>query len=216
MPEPVPLSPAETVYFRATEFSREKSLLDSAALVHSEDKVRATDLAVALLAAAVLADEKAGAIRLEVGQKKALFGLRKKEALFLRPAQPAAFPAPSPETRVAEAARAAQGDVVEVVRAWLGEDSPTPYHAVISRVEEGLATRGLFEVEEVRHLKVFRAQRYKAPESTRQLAGAVRAEEAKALLEAARRERPEVWALLESGIRDGIKSRTEQSDSGPD
>src|SRR5581483_6936249 len=123
-PAKPPLTPSETVYFHAPDFARDAVTPDAVEVAASDEKVRATDLAVTLLAAAILADERAGALRLEPGERK--------DALFLRPAQGSVFPAGSPEAKVREAAaKVATPDVESVVRAYLAKDADKPFEAVV-------------------------------------------------------------------------------------
>gem|GEM_PF-4521167 len=202
-PAKPPLTPSETVYFHAPDFARDAVTPDAVEVAASDEKVRATDLAVTLLAAAILADERAGALRLEPGERK--------DALFLRPAQGSVFPAGSPEAKVREAAaKVATPDVESVVRAYLAKDADKPFEAVVGKVEEGLARRGLLAADEGSPFALRRPRPYSAPEDTLRLARAAPPDDALDLLDATRRSRPEVWALLDEGIRAGIQSRRDR------
>ncbi|HWH09457.1 MAG TPA: hypothetical protein VNX21_09680 [Candidatus Thermoplasmatota archaeon] len=212
------LAPSETAYFHPARFAREKKLLDAVGLPHTDRKYDGSELGGAVLLAAILGAEEAGALRLEVGKTARIFGLRKVDAVLVHAGPKAdAFPAGTLEAAAREAVAAGPKDAEAVVEAMLREDAPDPYAWATWLVARGLAARGLLEVVETRTLKVFRAQAYVVPDATRALAAATSPEPVRALLDRAQAQRPDVWRLLQEGLKRGASDRTERdSGDGPD
>ena len=212
------LTPSETVWFHPASFAREKKLLDAIGLPHTDKKYDASELGTAVLQAAILAAEEAGAITLAAGKTGRLFGLRKVDALLVTPAPKTdAFPPGTLEAAVRAAVAAGPKDAEAVVEAMLREDAPDPYAWATWIVARGLADRKLLDVVESRTLKVFRTQSYAVPDATRALAAHAPPDAVKALLDRAARERPDAWRLLNEGIKRGVSDRTERdSGDGPD
>ncbi len=79
------LTPSEVVFLNGEMFAK-KVTLGNVQLLHTEEKVSLSQLGQAILTAAILAGEQAGAFRLEVQERKAMLGLRKVRKLFAVPA----------------------------------------------------------------------------------------------------------------------------------
>lgn len=207
------LAASETVYFHAPLFAREKKLLDSMALLHTEKKYDISELAEAILAAAFIDADARGVIRLQRDQAKRLFGLRKVDALFVHPGSGSAPPAGTYEAKIREAVANGPKEVERVVHAILGEDHTVPGMLAIAGVLDGLAQRNLLEVREKKQLKLFKTEFYHMPDGTKALGAKADGAHVRATLDAWRT-RPD-WPLLEKGIQKGIASRKEAAD-GPD
>lgn len=211
----VTLTPSETVYFHPEAFARRKAVMDALGLVHTDQKYDASELATSIVATAILAAERAGAVALETGKSSRLFGLRKVDALHVRAAGPSPHPPGSLEAAVARAVQAKPQDVERVVIDILREDAPDPHAWAVALVAKGLAERQLLAVEETKRLKVFRVQSYSLPPATAELAKATPPTDARALLDEAKA-RGDTWKLLTEGMARGFTARTERGDSGPD
>ena len=210
------LAASEAVYFHPHLFAREKALLDAATLLGSERKVDLSEIAEAMLQAALVDAERAGAIRLQREKASRLFGLRKVDALVVHAAGPAsALPAGSLEARIHAAVEHGPHEVERVVHAVLGQDADVPHLLVLALVHEGLAGRGLLERRETKKLGIFKTESYHLPESTRLLAHATPGEDVRKALDAWSAARGADQELLVKGIRKGIAGRREASD-GPD
>src|SRR3712207_5012999 len=100
------LAPSELALLSAEEFTTAQVLLGATGdpqvrLLHADFTVSARQLGQGLLAIALLANEQAGAIRLEPRPKKTLLGLSSADTLYADPAGDAAtWPASSLEARV--------------------------------------------------------------------------------------------------------------------
>lgn len=213
-------APSELAYFHAGRFAREKKMVDAVALVHGDAKYDASELAEAILAIAFLAAHEAGEIVLEKGRVPRLFGLRKVDALLVKPGHTrGVFPLHAFESKlvgIVTQPRKNGWDVEAVVQVLLEEDTSWPHTHVLHLLVRGLAERGLLERRESRTLKVFRSMAIVVPDATRALIDRS-SPDVPARLHAARESRPDEWRLLLAGIRAGVRARTENdSGDGPD
>lgn len=165
--------------------------------------------AEAALAAALLANERGGAISLPVRKVKQLFGLFSSDVLHAeRGPNRAAWPEHSLEARVAELANGQPVPVHDVVYTLLAEDSSRPEEHAMDVVRAGLTARGLMETREVKRFLLFTGREYVVPERTQALLEGMPVGEAGPLLADTQRQRPEVWKMLIGQVRGGLNSRT--------
>lgn len=216
MPE---LSATERVYFHPHLFAREKSLVDATPVLNTDKKYDASELAGAMLQVALLDAERRGVVALEVAKASRLFGLRKVDALFVRKgAGGPDAPGGTLDWRVGQlvAGRDAPMEAEHLLVDLLEEDASDPYGWTVALVARNMAKRGLLVSREARTLKVFRNVVYEMTEPTKALAAASRADDLRELLDRTRRERPEVWRLLEKAVKAAATRRKESDDDGPD
>ena len=215
-----PLTPSEVVFLNGEQFAK-KVMLGNVDLLHSDEKVSLAQLAQAIVAAAILACEAAGAIRLEVRERKAMFGLRKVRDLFAVPTEPREkLPEHSLEATFADLAihlaPKDNHDIYTMLYHWLREDAVTPWNTVMELLKAGMAERGMLDATEEKKLKIFTVTHYAFPERTARLVRGQPAGPVKALLENCERTRPEVWEKLEASIKKAIRARTESTDTNID
>ena len=215
-----PLTPSEVVFLNGEQFA-EKVKLGNVDLIHSDEKVSIAQLGQAILAAAILACEQAGAFHLEVRERKATLGLRKVRELFTVPAKPNEnLPEHSLEATFSDLAtylaQKDKNDIYNVLYTWLRQDAMSPWNTALELVKAGMAKRGLLDATEEKKLKLFKVTRYSLPEQTARLVKGQSVGPVKALLETCQRTRPEVWRELESGIKKAIAARTESSNTDLD
>jgi hypothetical protein len=175
-------------------------------------------LAVKALAAAILANERAGALRLEQGIDKKFFGLFKSKVarLHVGGATPQ-WPAESYEARIHDTVRShagAEGITVQwMVYNLFTADVPGPSVSVLNQIAGGLHQRGLTDVEtrETRSLKIFKSTSTVSVLNSagEALAGRHPAAPVTEILSATERDRAELWKLVETGINAGLSSRHE-------
>ena len=145
-----PLSASELVLLNGDQFAK-KVMLGNIKLLHTDASVSVSQLAQAMLVAAVLADESSGNLRLEVRQEKAMFGLRKVKNLYANPTpHPVEWPQFSLESQLPQIAERFKNDddshrVSNLIYAWLRQDSSSPWQSTIEMVKSGLTERGLLE-----------------------------------------------------------------------
>lgn len=206
------LIPSEQVYFNGEKFAAAKGIFNKISLMHTSVQVNRVELAQHMLAAAFLANEQAGLMRLELRQKKVLFGLSSKTTLFADPTgQPPRWPGDCLEADLlAAAGRAANSEVGSIVSAWLGRNYSDPYDEVFGRAKMYLAGRGLLDMQEERKLKIFVSRSFSLPARSRDFIAAQPLEPLNALLQGCQSARPQVWQELLQQVKKAIDSRQEQ------
>jgi hypothetical protein len=217
------LAPSEVIVLHGAAFAEPKrglSLHDvDFELVQEGKKVSARQLGQTVLAAALIANEQVGVVRLEVREKKALFGLRKVNALYVEPGTAgSSWPANSIEAQIRPLAEATKPgkpkEVKDVVVDLLRQDTSNPWHSTAVLVKEGMGARDLLESAQRKTMKIFSVAYWKLPEDSKlveQTESDVAA--VKAMLADYQQSQPEKWKLLVSQIESAIAFRTE-SDSG--
>ena len=136
-----PLTPSELVFLNGEQFAK-KAKLGNVDLLHSDEKVSLSELGEAILAAAFLAGEQAGAFHLEVRERKATLGLRKVRELFAVPASNRGnLPDGSLECDlidlVIQLAPKNKNDIYTVVYTWLGKDFSLPLEPCLGPGQSG-------------------------------------------------------------------------------
>ncbi len=219
---PLYLTPSELVYLNGEKFAPKGGIFNKTRLVHLDFEVSSAPLAQALFAAAFLTLEQQGTLRLEIRQKKTLFGLASARALYADSVGPAAaWPQDTIETALARIAynlamNKGQNEVSNVVYAWLGQDSTVPVEEVFNWVKAGLAARGLLDARVQTHLKIFKSTVYACPPQTLALAAGQPLQLVQQLFGWCQQSRPEVWKMLNSQISSGIEARREKTDTDTD
>src|SRR3954451_4189126 len=130
------LTPSETVLFGAARFAT-KSLLPASndAPYSGADKVSVDQLARAMLRAAILGSERAGALRIDLHHSKALLGLMHKTSVTLAATgSEAAWPAGSLEAALAAGLRGGEVDAGSWLYDYLREDGDTPEREIVDEV----------------------------------------------------------------------------------
>jgi hypothetical protein len=212
-----PLTPSELVFLNGEMFAK-KVMMGNIDLLHSNQKVSLAQLGQTILVTAILACEQAGAFHLDMRERKAMLGLRKVRELFAVPAKPREnLPQYSLEATFFDlATRLAakdNNDMYTIFYTWLGEDASSPWNTAMELLKAGMAKRGMLDTTEEKRLKIFTVTHYTLPERTAKLIKGQSVEPVKALLANCVRTRPEVWKMLESGIKKAISARTESSDT---
>ena len=152
-----PFTPSELVLLHGDQFAK-KVMMGNIKLLHTDASVSFSQLGQAILASAVLADENAGNLRLEVRQEKATFGLRKVKKLYANPTpHKVDWPEFSLEHELPRIAERVKNEndsyqVSNLIYAWLRQDSSSPWQSTIEMVKSGLAERDLL----VKNLKTDR------------------------------------------------------------
>jgi len=206
------------VLLKGEQFAK-KSFSGNIKLLHTDNKVSAKEISQVMLMAALLANEQAGAVRLEVGRKKALLGLRKVNTLFVTPGDiTLSWPDNSLESEIPTLAKQLLADkerneVSTILYTWMRKDSSNPWHSAVELVKEGMASRGYLEKIGQKKLKFFTLTHYELPESTSSLAAQQSAEPIKQLLITCEQTRSEVWKFLVKHIKTAVSRRTIRNDT---
>ncbi|HSU13852.1 hypothetical protein [Longimicrobium sp.] len=210
---PLAITPSERVLLFGDRFSKPAGMLGYGEVVLSSgNKVDAEGLATSLMAAAFLANEQAGAIRLELRPGKAMFGLMKTEHLHAVPGQrQVGWPEGSLERVISISVQNAP-KVDDLVSGILQQRSQSPAQTICSRVKAGLAARGVLAAEEKKTLKIFTSVTYSLPDHARRAAEQGGTAHVEQMLNATQHQRPQIWAQLTRNIKSAITAMTESSD----
>lgn len=208
------LTASEQVFLQGEKFAEKGGMLNKYKLMHTDEQVSLSDLVTKVIAAAFLASEKAGAIRLEVRKKKALLGLAKITSIYAEPLTDVDFPSGSLEAKFSNLAVQYQlmkgtNEIWMLVYAWLRMDVASPWARAAELIQAGMGERQLVDVITEKKLKIFTSTRYELPESTRSLAAAAPVHTVQQLFADCQTNRPEVWELLVKQIKQGVDKRKE-------
>jgi hypothetical protein len=219
-PASLSLAPSEVVVLKGDLFAPSAGVLNSWKLVGTETKVSTPPLAQNMFAAAFLALEKAGDVRLEQGKKKVTFGLREVDTVLVIPnGQSTHWPAGSFEAKILTSARNRQASnsntIKDIVYDALGQDASVVWSWALSLAHQGMASRGILGAEARKGLLSSGQTQYTLTPATS--AALTRANPAaiQQLLQSCAQGRPGLFQLLNNEIKVGLKSRQEASDSGP-
>ncbi len=209
------LTPSETILLHADSFTPMITAKTGEDLLLREGRVAAEPLSRALLAVALLANERRGSLRLEVKATSSLFGLLKRRRLVALPLSVAPhWPDGTLEASMHSHLAAGERTVRDLVYRMLEGDSAVPGLLAPGLVKRGLGARGLLESRTTRVLKVFTASTWAPAPGLDSLAAARNTDEAREVLSACETERPELWEMLNKDIAAAIGNRTESSDHG--
>lgn len=189
-------------------------------LPHNGMKVNATVLSRGLLCAALLDCEARGALRFEVDHthKNVFFGLLGRRAivtLYASPAKAHAYQASSIEARLCDLARGGEIKVMELIHTLLGADLNDPWTLTPALVTQGLMRRGLLRTDVHKRL-LWTAQSVSVPNSTLALLRIEADQQIAHLLDHTKRNRPQLWGLLNTAIDLAHSARRKWDDSYQD
>lgn len=214
-PQPTnPFSPSELILLNGEQFAQKAGLFRSnVELFHIKVKVSTQQLGQAILAAGVLANEQAGAIRLEVRHGY-------PGTLLAVPCKRVAWPADSLESEVFRLARVLppgeeSDEVSAIIWAWIRGGCVNPWLLTVGMVAAGLAARGLLETDKAKRLADFffvAPTRYVLPERTASLVAQQPVEPIRQLLWACQQNRPQVWDLLVKQIEAAVNERRREAE----
>ena len=206
-------SPSELVVLFGDQFVPEASMLSSKEeILTSGVRVNSQTLMEKAMHAAVWMLQRAGAVRLDVRQGKALFGLLKTRKLHLVPGTgSASVPEGSLESHLVEAA-GMENELDAVLAAFIGQEAHDPPARAIGLMKRGLYGRGLLEVEEKKTLMVFTSISYVLPASTRELASRHSVEPIEQLLAEGEQKEPELFRAVDKAIDSARVKMTEDRD----
>jgi hypothetical protein len=219
-PADLSLAPSEVVALKGDLFAPSAGMLNSWKLAGSETKVSGPPLAQNMLAAAFLALEQAGDVRLEQGKKKATLGLREVDTVLVTPTgQPSNWPAGSFEAKIIASARTRQSsnrnNIKDIVFDILEQNAGLVWDWALRLAHNNMAKRGLLGSEAKKGLFSGPARYSLTPATSAALAQANPAE-IQQLLQASGKSRPEFFQLLNKEIKKGLDSRKEAADTDYD
>ena len=217
---PGQLTPSDLVLLQ--RMPRYEEELDGVVRVQVRAPVDSKDAIRSAVAVAMLANEAAGALRLEVDQKKVFFGLVTRATLWIHQAGRAAqWPPGSIEASLNEKIcgeefqriGGAFASVSDTIYGWIGKPSPDPWARAMQRIMDSMVTRGLLDRVGVpkRVLKLYTVTltHHVLPERTADLVMRQLAKSDQRLLETCQQDRPDVHDQLLCQIGSGFSRRAE-------
>lgn len=213
------LTPSEVVLVNGDQFAKPEK--NGFPLPRGEVKVDPDPLAMAALEAALLANERAGAITLEMGIEKKLFGLLKSKVVRVGMGAAAPqWPPLSYEWRIYDKLKQAgpEGTTVkQLVIDLFPADDDHPWVEVLQQIALALRGRSLAD-EQSRETKALGIFKTKSTVSVLNAAGAALADRhpvapVQELLASCKRDRPEAWSIIDSSVRAALNYRKESTDA---
>lgn len=176
---------------------------------------------ITMLAAAFVANEAAGSVRLEVHDRKLFFGVRTISELLVIPSEEAIeWPAPSFEAYIVPIAEQLsylrEYTVSKIVYNWMGFGGG--WKSISKDVIEQLAARGLLEKREVEVKGWFFGSHYDGdgpyrlalPPSTLELVSQAPVSLIREMLSDFERTQPDLWLRITAEATEGIKKRQKE------
>jgi hypothetical protein len=205
------LTPSEFVLLNGDKFAG-RSKFTNVKLPHKDAKVAIDHLLIAMLAAAVLANEQVGVLALKVGEKKVLG--RQRSTVYAHLVNPNAdWPEYSLEAEIRKQAESLLVDsgreAYVLIHGWLAHDSRSPWRRGFEKVRGNLVSRELLQKIETRRFRVFTKTEYALSPYAVELFNPQQKELTKKLLADCERHRPQLWKLLLDQIDYGFVRRTE-------
>jgi hypothetical protein len=213
LPAASAFAPSELVILFGDRFAPEAGMLASKEeILTSGVKVNAEHLMNAAFKAALYAVHRSGAARLQVRAAKALLGLMNTQKVFLLQGTGAAqFPAGSLEAYLLEAA-VLENPVVDVLKAFIEEESSNPPQRALGLMKRGMSERGMLEAEMKKSMVFFATIDYVLPASTRMAAEAESLEPIQQLLREFEQREPELDRALQKDIDSARVAMTSSGD----
>ena len=201
-----PLTPSELILLNGEQFA-EKTMWGNLTLLDGKTKVKARPLVIKMIMAAILVNEKVGAIRLEKRERQKGIVFPSINLIAVWNNTNVTWPGHSLEDHVLQAAKLDNNWVDDIIYVWLGESSPNPWLFAVDLIKSGMARRGLLEADVENRMKFIVKTHYKLKESTVALAAQQPSSPLHQFLEEYKQTHTKRWDLLERKVKHGIKLR---------
>jgi hypothetical protein len=201
---PGQIAPSEMVVLRGEDFAAE-SVLNSYRPPGSQVSLSGPSLAQTLFAAAFLALEKAGDVRLEAEEQQGVLGVGDSSQVTVTPTgQGSPWPPGSYEVEIAAAAQSLMPDnrntVREIILRLIGDNGEPSWKRAVDRVIGGLSGRGLVEGQQ-EMIGDESISPYRVTTAAEDHLAQSDLPELQQLIESYQRSRPELWEMLSNEIR---------------
>jgi hypothetical protein len=209
------LTPSEIILLNPEQFAAEGTMLKGGSFqsLTSPAKAGHQELTTALLAAALLANEQAGNVRLTVVQKKAMLGLKTVNAVKVELVGDAVpWPQASFEWFIHEGVRKQPREAADLFTSMLLTNSQYPWSLASMICCASLAERGFLIGEEKKKLLVLKTVNYKVALNTAEAMAANPPAPVRQLLDQCRQCRPDLYQAIEQSVRTAISNQTEYSE----
>jgi hypothetical protein len=178
-------------------------------LLDGKSAVSSQQLVCNMLKAALLAHERAGTIRLETTEKTVLGVMRSNSLVLVPTGREVDWPSTTLEARLMVSQRA---NVSDVVFDWLGEESADPWGRAAEQGKTMLVLRGLAAV----NVNRWGTRKYILRDGASRDLSQIPVQPAEDLLADCRRNRAEIWKLLDKEIEEAVARRTHRPQSEQD
>ncbi len=204
-------TPSEYIFLNGEKFLPAAEGSDSIPLLCSNLNVSGRLLSSYLVMAAILANESEGALKIEIQEKRKLFGGSTRKDIFLHAVQPA----PNWSGYTLEAAvmflanslfPSQEHTLYNVVYSMLVNDRPDPWQKIIELVEWGLASSDWLAPVKSDAAAAFSTP-FICPGNVRELAMEQPAKPVVLLLEGCKQRRPDLWQGMIGEIEQALKDR---------
>ena len=209
------LTPSEVVLLHSDQFVGEGTMLKGGnwTTLTTGVKVGYMELTQTLLTAALLANEQAGAVRLRMQPKKAMFGLKSTNVAIVEYVQDAEWPEGTLEWIAVEGMRGqAPRGAEDLFTGMLLMDSTYPHTLAGNITCVGLEKRGLLSTEEKKKLMIISVMNFKVTDQTRAAMAACPPPAVRQLLDQCRQSRPDLYQALAEAAKTALGNRREYSD----
>ncbi len=201
-----PLTPSELILLNGEQFA-EKAMWGNVTLLDGKTKVKAGPLVTKMIIAAILVNEKLGAIRLEEKERQKNVVFPHISLIAVWNNTNVTWPEYSLEYHVLQASKLRNDWVDDIIYVWLEESSPNPWLSAVELIKRGMARRELLEANVVNNMKFIVKTYFKLKESTVALAAQHPISPIHQVLAEYKQTHTEVWNLLERKVKHGVKSR---------
>lgn len=209
------LTPSEVVLLHADQFVGEGTMLKGGnwTSLTTGAKVGYLELTQTLLTAALLANEQAGAVRLQMQPKKAMLGLKSKNVAMVEYVQDAQWPEGTLEWICVEGMRGQKPrEAEDLFTGMLLMDSTYPHTLAGNIAQVGLEKRGLLSTEEKKKLMIISVMNFKVTDQTRAAMAACPPPSVRQLLDQCRQSRPDIFQALAEAAKTALGNRREYND----
>jgi hypothetical protein len=209
---PTTLTPSDIVFLNGEQFAVEQGMLAGGnfTLLHNGTKVGHVSLATAMFAAALLANEAAGTLRLSVKPKKAMLGLKTTTAAWAEPTGAKGnWPAQSFEEVLLLHMGGQARWVTDILFDALLVMSTYPHTLPTLVLQTFLTDRGILTTTEKKKLGIFNATSFNLPPQSREVIAAHSTAPVKKMIAELQRSRPDLYQAIEAAVKDAIGRRRE-------
>jgi hypothetical protein len=203
-----PLTPSELVFMNGEKFAP-MSGYPRVRLLRIDLEVSSPHLAQAIVAAGLLANEKLGALRLELVEHKSGFRQHKTNSLMIKQEMNVfGWQSDTLEAMIPDwTRRLARVELSKILENIIGEDCEDPWQKIINTVAWGMAASGWLIRVQGDATKAFTTE-FVCPAQVRELAVQQSLAPVQQLFMDCQTARPEIWAQIQEELKQAVEVRT--------
>jgi hypothetical protein len=203
-----PLTPSELVFMNGEKFAPQSGNL-RVRLLHVDLEVSSFHLALAVMAAAVLVNEKLGALHLDLVEHKSIFSQNKTFGLVIKQEKNLfGWQSDTLEAMIPDwTRRVREAELSKILENIIAEDCKDPLLKIIDTVAWGMAASGWLMHVEGEAAKAFTTE-FVCPARIRELAVQQSLLPVQQLFIDCREKRPVIWNQLQEELKRAVVART--------